>query len=73
MVNNINVPFNKVVSHISGITNGEINISEEYAMKLQKKSSQALTDFNKTLKEKIISLTRMHWDDTTITYGLGIH
>ena len=71
MVNNINVPFNKVVSHISGITNGEINISEGYAIKLQKKSSQALTDFNKKLKEKIISLTRIHWDDTTIMYGLG--
>ena len=71
MVNDTNVPFNKVVSHISGITNGKINISEGYAMKLQKKSSQALTDFNKKLKEKIISLTRIHWDDTTIMYGLG--
>ena len=39
MVNNINVPFNKVVSHISCITNGEINISEGYAIKLQKKAS----------------------------------
>ena len=38
MVNDTNVPFNKVVSHISGITNGKINISEGYAMKLQKKS-----------------------------------
>ena len=71
MINNTNVPFNKVVSHISGITNGEINISEGYAMKLQRKSSKTLTDFNKQLKEKIISLKRLHWDDTTISYGLG--
>lgn len=71
MINDVNVPFNKVVSHISGLTNGEINISEGYAMKLQRKSSQALTDFNKKLKEKIISLTIMYWDDTTVIYGLG--
>ena len=71
MINNANVPFNKVVSHISDITNGEINIGEEYVMELQRKSSQALIDLNKQLKKKIISLMRMHWDDTTVNYGLG--
>ena len=33
------IPFNKVVSHISGITNVKINISEGYVMGLQRKSS----------------------------------
>ena len=60
MINNTNIPFNKVVSHISGITNGKINISEGYVMVLQRKSSQALIDFNKQLKKKIISLIIMH-------------
>lgn len=54
MINNTNVPFNKVVSHISGTTNGEINISEEYVMELQRKSSQALIDLNKQLKKKLL-------------------
>ncbi len=54
MINNTNISFNKVVSYISGITNGKINISEGYVMGLQRKSSQALIDFNKQLKKKLL-------------------
>ena len=71
MMNEANTPLNKVTSLISGMTNGEINISEGYLSKIQNKCSKNLDKFIHDLKEKIISLKNVFWDDTTIKFGLS--
>lgn len=69
MMNEANTPLNKVSSLLNGITNGEINISEGYLSKIQTKYSKNLNSFIHDLKEKIISLNHVFWDDTTIKFG----
>ena len=71
MMNESNTPLNKITSFISGITNNEINLCEGYLIKLQKKSSDDLNEFIHELKEKIISLKHVFWDDTIIKFGIG--
>lgn len=71
LMNESNTPLNKIVTLISGITNNEVNMSEGYLIKLQKNSAKNLEKFNKELKEKIISLLKIFWDDTTVKIGLG--
>ena len=66
LVNDSNVAINKVRKHICGITNGEIEPSEGYIAKLQKKASKLTEEFLKELKTKITTLEIVHWDDTTI-------
>lgn len=65
LLNESNVAINKVSKFIKGISNNEINISEGYLSKLQKESSSKLDSFIVDLKEKIINLPIVHWDDTT--------
>lgn len=71
LMNESNTPLNKITSFISGITNNEINISEGYLIKVQKKSSKKLKKFTNDLREKVISLKKLFWDDTTIKFGMG--
>ena len=71
MMNESNTPLNKINSFLSGVTNGEINPTEGYFVKLQKKSVKELKPFLTDLKEKIISLKNVYWDDTTIKFGTG--
>lgn len=71
IMNESNTPLNKITSFISGITNNEVNLCEGYLIKLQKKYSDELTIFTHDLKEKIISLKHVFWDDTVIKFGLG--
>lgn len=71
MMNEANTPLNKVTSLLSGMTNGEINISEGYLSKIQNKCSKNLDTFIHDLKEKVISLKHVFWDDTTIKFGLS--
>lgn len=61
-----NVPINKTRRIISGLTSNEIILSEGYIAKLQKRASKLLNDFIKNLKEYIITLNIVHWDDTVI-------
>lgn len=61
-----NVPINKTRRIISGLTSNEIVLSEGYIAKLQKRASNMLEDFIKSLKEYIIALNVVHWDDTVI-------
>lgn len=70
MMNEANTPLNKVVSFLDGITNGEIKISEGYLSKLQNKCAKNLDVFMHDLKEKVISLHQVFWDDTTVKFGL---
>ena len=61
-----NVPINKVRRIIRGLTSNEINLSEGYIAKLQKRASNLLNEFIKSLKEYIQTLNLIHWDDTVI-------
>ena len=66
LTNEIYTPFNKTVKLISGITNGEINMSEGYVTKLQKKASGKLDNFIKELKKYIPKQEVYGWDDGVI-------
>lgn len=71
MMNESNTPLNKITSFISGVTNNEINLCEGFLIKLQKKSADNLKIFTHELKQKIISLIKLFWDDTVVKFGLG--
>ena len=61
-----NVPINKVKRIISGLTFKEINLSEGYIVKLQKRCARALEEFINDLKFYITHLKIIYWDDTVI-------
>ena len=71
MMNESNTPLNKISSFLNGISNGELNPTEGYFIKLQKKSTKELKGFISDLKNQIISLKNVYWDDTTIKFGIG--
>lgn len=70
MMNESNVALNKIVSFISGITGSKINLTEGYLVKLQKRTANKLKSFTHNLKEKIISLKHVFWDDTVVNCGV---
>lgn len=70
MMNEANTALNKVTSFFFGITNGGINLSEGYLIKLQKRSSNQLEKFIKELNNQIITLPRLFWDDTVCKFGI---
>lgn len=61
-----NVPINKVRKIICGLTMNEINLSEGYIAKLQKRAASKLEKFIIDLKFYIIHLNLVYWDDTVI-------
>lgn len=63
LTNEIYTPFNKTVKLISGITNNNINMSEGYVVKLQKRASEKLESFKKELEKYIIKSPIYGWDD----------
>lgn len=71
LMNESNTALNKITSFLSGITNGEIKLTEGYLIKLQKRSADKLEDFKHNLSEKIITLKNVFWDDTTVNFGIG--
>ena len=71
LMNEANTPLNKITSFFTGITNSEVSPTEGYLVKLQKKSAKGLKQFTHDLKEKIISLDCVNWDDTVVIYGIG--
>ena len=62
-----NVPINKVKRIISGLTMNEINLSEGFISKLQKRAASKLNSFRQQLYDHIIAkLKIVYWDDTVI-------
>lgn len=61
-----NVPMNKVRKIICGLTMNEIDLSEGYIAKLQKRAAQKLEQFIVDLKFYITHLNLIYWDDTVI-------
>ena len=70
LLNDMNVPYNKISKYFNGITNGEVFPKESYLVKIQHKYSDELNMFLESLKKEIVSdLKVIHWDDTTIKIG----
>lgn len=61
-----NVSVNKVRKMIYGLSEEEINPSEGYLIKQQKKAAEALKDFMEELKKRCLLLKTLYWDDTVI-------
>lgn len=62
-----NVSMNKIRHIIRGFSHGEIDMSEGYIAKLQKKASEKLVTFKEDLYKKILTCDLLYWDDTVIT------
>lgn len=67
LVNEGYVSFKRARELISGFTGGEMNMSEGYIAKLQKRSYQNLEAFDEDLYKKILTLKVLNWDDTVIS------
>jgi rRNA maturation protein Nop10 len=61
-----NVSVNKVRKMIYGLSEEEINPTEGYIIKQQRKASNALTCFLEELKKRCLNLGTVYWDDTVI-------
>lgn len=61
-----NVSMNKIRHIIRGFSHGEIDMSEGYIAKLQKKASEKLITFKNDLYKKILTCNLLYWDDTVI-------
>lgn len=70
MMNETNTSLNKISSFFKGISNNEIKLCEGYLVKLQKRCSAKLEEFNKELKKQILSLDHVFWDDTVSKFGI---
>ncbi len=66
LMNQANVTINKAQKITKGLTDGEIDLSEGYIAKLQKRASNKLADFMQEMKNEIIKQPLLHWDDTVI-------
>lgn len=66
LMNQANVTINKAQKITKGLTNGEIDLSEGYIAKLQKRASDKLSNFMEEMKTEIIKQPLLHWDDTVI-------
>ena len=66
LANEGNMPMNKIRRIIKGITHNEINMSEGYIAKLQKRASKGLDEFNKELHHELLKQDTVYWDDTVI-------
>ena len=66
LMNQGNVTINKAQKITKGLTDGEIDLSEGYIAKLQKRASNNLSNFMDEMKVEIIKQPILHWDDTVI-------
>lgn len=66
LMNQANVTINKAQKMTYGMTDGEINLSEGYIAKLQKRAADGLKDFMQELKVELINVPLLHWDDTVM-------
>ncbi len=67
LANEGNVPMNKIRRIIRGFSQGDIDMSEGYIAKLQKKASDNLKMFKQDLYKRLLKLSLLYWDDTVIT------
>lgn len=67
LANEGNVSMNKIRHIIRGFSHEEIDMSEGYIAKLQKKASEKLVIFKEDLYKKILKSNLLYWDDTVIT------
>lgn len=67
LMNQANVTINKTQKITYGMTNGELDLSEGYISKLQKKAAKNLTEFKKQIYTEIIKQPLLYWDDTVIS------
>lgn len=67
LVNEGCVSFHRTKELISGFTNNEINMSEGYIAKLQKRCYDKLEIFSNEMFKEIIRQTVLNWDDTVIS------
>jgi transposase len=61
-----NVSVNKVRKMIYGLSEEEINPSEGYIIKQQRKAAEELAPFLEDLKKRCLTLETLYWDDTVI-------
>ena len=61
-----NVSVNKVRKMIYGLSEEDINPTEGYIIKQQKKAAKALNNFNNALTKSCLNLKTVYWDDTVI-------
>jgi len=61
-----NVSVNKVRKMIYGLSEEEINPSEGYLIKQQRKAAGELKPFLEDLRKRCLSLKTVYWDDTVI-------
>ena len=66
LMNQANVTMNKAQKITYGMTDGEINLSEGYIAKLQKRAAKNLKKFNEEVYEELIKQQLVYWDDTVI-------
>lgn len=66
LANEGNVSMNKIRRIIRGFSQGEIDMSEGYIAKLQRKASDKLITFKDDLYKKILTCNLLYWDDTVI-------
>lgn len=66
LINEGCVSYNRTRNLIKGFSSNQIDISEGYLVKQQKKASEKLEQFIKELKQVIIKEKVIHWDDTVI-------
>lgn len=67
LINEGYVSFHRTKELISGFTNNEMNMSEGYISKLQKRCYNKLEDFDNALHKKILEQKVLNWDDTVIS------
>lgn len=67
LVNEGYVSFRRARELISGFTGGEMNMSEGFIAKLQKRCYDKLANFDNEINKKILSEKVVHWDDTVIS------
>lgn len=60
------VSMNRTKEIISGLTQNEISLSEGFIAKLQNRLADQLIEFRKELKQAILQLPILHWDDTVV-------
>lgn len=63
------IAYNRIRKIIYGLANGEIDPSEGYMNKLQKKASSKLLIFVFDVKERILKSKLLYWDDTVVAIG----
>ncbi len=66
LTNEGNVPCNKIRKIIKGISHNEIDMSEGYIIKLQKKASMKIQEFKRDLYQELLKQKLLYWDDTVI-------